>query len=439
MKKLIAIALICLAVGLGAGWLTFRGGSPNETGGRKILYYRDPMNPSITSPTLKKAPDGMDYVPVYAGEDSGQEGKKGIKIDPVAVQNIGVKTEEVGKRNLSKTIRTVGLVTVNETKVFSINTKIMGWVEKLYVNYTGMPVRKNEPLLELYSPELVTTQEEYLQALGYRMRLAESSLPESQRGAEQLVESARRRLLNWDITEDEIAELEKRGTPKKTLTFYSPVAGIVTDKMVNSGQNVEAGMELFKIADLSTVWVQADIYQYELPWVRVGQKATVELSYLPGVSAEGTISYIYPSLDAETKTAKVRIEIQNTPNIDYKPDMYATIRIASPLTYEVLAVPAQAIIHSGERNIAVISLGDGYFESRDVRLGITAGDYVEILEGLQQGDVIVTSSQFLIDSESNLKAALGAMSGQSQDTLAPAPQDTMPGSQEMEGMDHGDM
>jgi len=393
----------------------------------------------MTSPTQKKAPDGMDYVPVYAGEDtSSMSGGPGIKIDQATVQDIGVKIEEVKKRTLSKEIRTVGVISANETKVYSINAKVMGWVEKLYVNYTGKRVRRGEPLLNLYSPELVTTQEEYLQALLYRERLKESSLPEAQSGADELVQSTRNRLLNWDIPESEIKALEERGAPNRTMTLYSPADGIVTEKMVNTGQNVAAGMELFKVADLSTVWVLAELYQYDLPWVKLGQKAEVQLSYLPDMISEGTISYIYPSLGAETKTVKVRIEIPNTPNFDYKPDMYATVRISSPVIYEGVAVPAQAIIHTGERNVAVVSLGNGRFQSRDVKLGVTAGDYVEVLEGLQEGDSIVTSSQFLIDSESNLKVAMGAMSEPGDTAKVPArggvPPDTMPGMKMDDGM-----
>ncbi|OGC90441.1 MAG: hypothetical protein A2W25_13600 [candidate division Zixibacteria bacterium RBG_16_53_22] len=437
MNKVIVIAIICLAVGLGGGWLLFRQGAPKETGGRKVLYYRDPMNPAITSPTPKKAPDGMDYVPVYAeGDTAGQAGMKGIKIDPTTVQNIGVKTEEVRIHNLNKTIRAVGIVSVNETNVFSFNTKVMGWIEKLYVNYTGIPVRKGEPLLELYSPELVTTQEEYLQALRYQKRLGESSLPEAQRGADELVQSTKRRLLNWDIPENEIKELESRGTPKRTMTFYSPADGIVTEKMVNTGQNVMSGMELFKVADLSTVWVLADIYQFELPGIKVGQKAQVELSYQPGIVTDGVISYIYPSLESETKTARVRIEVRNTPNIDFKPEMYATVTIFSPIAYEGLAVPSQAIIRTGERNIAVVALGDGYFESRDVKLGVAAEGYVVIVEGLKEGEMIVTSSQFLIDSESNLRTAMGAMSSPSDSMETPAQGDSISGSQPEMDMDH---
>lgn len=450
MKKTVITAILCIIVGLGAGWLIFRPAAEHPSSGeRKILYYRDPMNPQNTSPTPKKAADGMDFVPVYA-EGSGAAGEKkiayykdpmhpwytsdkpgkapdcgmdlvpvyegesdvqGIKIDPVTVQNIGVKVEDVTKRKLTRVIRTVGKVQADETKIFSINTKIMGWVEKLYVDYTGKPVRRGEPLLELYSPELVSTQEEYLQALRYQKQLGESSSEEARRGGERLVESARRRLLNWDIPESELNKLEQRGEPKKTMTFYSPVDGYVMEKMVYKGQSVMAGMELFRVADLSTVWVLGDIYQYELPWVKMGDKVAIELSYLPGRKFQGRVTYLYPMLNMETKTARVRVEVRNTRSLEFKPEMFATVQIASPISVSAVAVPDQAIIRSGERDIAVIALGGGYFDPREVKLGVTAEGYVQILDGIKEGEKIVVSSQFLIDSESNLKAAISQMAG----------------------------
>lgn len=450
MRRIFIIALLSVFIGLAIGWFTFRPtGGGNRPTERKILFYRDPMNPQITSPTPKKSSDGMDFVPVYEeeGNASGErkiayykdpmhpwftsdrpgkapdcgmdmvpvyedeEDSQGIKIDPVVVQNIGVKVESVKRRKLSKVIRTVGKIDYDETKVYSVNTKIMGWVEKLFVDYTGKSVRKGDPLMELYSPELVSTQEEYLQALRYQSQLEQSSIEEARRGAEQLVESARRRLLFWDIPDEEIRQLEKRGAPKKTLMFYSPVDGIVMEKMVFKGMNVMAGMDLYRIADLSTVWILADIYQFELPWVKVGDRAMIELSYLPGRSFTGVVTYIYPMLNMDTKTVKVRIEVKNTSTVELKPEMFAIVKIASPSSVEAVVVPDQAIIRSGERNIAVISLGGGYFEPRDVKLGMISEGLVQILDGIREGEKIVLSSQFLIDSESNLKAAISQMSG----------------------------
>src|SRR3990172_7646604 len=366
------------------------------------------MHPWYTSDKPGIAPDcGMDLVPVYEGE----ENVEGIKIDPVTVQNIGVKIETVEKRKLERTIRTVGKVDYDETKVYSINTKIMGWVEKLYVDYTGKYVKKGQPLMEIYSPELVSTQEEYLQAIKYQKKMLTSSSTEAQRGYNDLIESAKRRLEYWDISEKEIADLEKRGTPNKTMTIYSPVGGIVTEKMVLQGQNIMAGMELFKISDLSNVWVIADVYQYEVPWIKNGQEIELNLSYLPNKSYKGKITYIYPFLNEESKTVKVRAEVRNTASYDFKPGMFANVNIKSPVSIDAVAVPEQSLIRSGERTVAVISLGGGYFDPREVKTGVNASGYVQILDGIKEGEKIVTSSQFLIDSESNLKAAINLMRG----------------------------
>jgi Cu(I)/Ag(I) efflux system membrane fusion protein len=447
MKRIIITAAMSIALGISTGWLIFHRADANQSAERKIKFYRDPMNPQITSETPKKTSDGMDFIPVYAesSEESrriayykdpmhpwytsdrpgkapdcgmdlvpvyeGENDLQGIKIDPVTVQNIGVKTETVQRRKLNRVIRTVGKVDYDERKLYSVNTKIKGWIENLYVDYTGKLVHKGDPLMDIYSPELVTTQEEYLQALQYRKNLRDSNLEEARKGAEDLVGSAKRRLQYWDIPESEISSLEERGEPKKTLTIYSPADGIVAEKTVEKGQNVMAGTTMFRIADLSTVWILADVYQSELPWVKPGQSADIQLSYLPGKIYHGRITYIYPYLAEETKTVKVRAEVPNTSSFDLKPDMFATVQIASPITVDAVAVPEEAVIRSGERNVVVVSLGGGYFDPRNVELGVSGDGYVQILSGIKEGEKIVVSSQFLIDSESNLKAAIGQMSG----------------------------
>ena len=455
MKKTIIISILFLIIGLAIGkFFLSEGSHSSNSKERKILYYRNPMNPQETSQTPKKASDGMDFVPVYEEQNSnsgkkiayyqdpmhpwytsdkpgkapdcgmdlvpvyeGEENAKGIKIDPTVIQNIGVTTEEVKKRSLTKEIRTTGKIDYDETRLYSINTKFMGWVEKLYVNYTGKYVSKGEKMMDVYSPDLVSTQEEYLQAIKYRNSL-ENSSDDIKKGADDLVQSARRRLLYWDISENEIYGLEKSGIPKKTLSIYSPANGIVIDKMIVEGDKIMTGMNLFKIADLSKIWIIADVYQYELPWVKMGQTVDVELSYLPGKSYKGKITYIYPYLGMESKTIKVRVELRNTPSYDLKPGMIATAIIKSPIKFESIAVPEQAIIRSGERDIAIISLGNGYFEPREVKLGVSADGYVQILDGIHEGEQIVTSSQFLIDSESNLKAAIGQMSSHSMHNMS---------------------
>lgn len=449
MKKIIISGIIFLIVGLAIGKFFLGGtGSSSDSQERKILYYQDPMNPANTSPTPKKAPDGMDFVPVYEEQKGGSGQKKiayyqdpmhpwftsdkpgtapdcgmdlvpvyegdenveGIKIDPVTVQNIGVRIETVKKQKLNNVIRTTGKVDFDETKVTTITTKVMGWVEKLFVDYTGKYISKGQPLFEIYSPELVSTQEEYLQAIRYLKKVSNSS-DDVKNGAQELVNSAKRRLLYWDISEKDIDEIEKNNAPKKTLTIYSPVNGTVVDKMVFKGQQIMAGMELYKVADLSNVWVMADIYQVDLPWIKLGQKVDLELSYLPGKTYKGTVTYIYPYLNEETKTIKVRTEVKNTSNYDFKPGMFATVKLVSPISVEAVVVPDQAIIRTGERTIAVMSLGGGYFDPREVKLGVSSDGLVQVLDGIKEGEKIVISSQFLIDSESNLKAAIQQMKG----------------------------
>jgi Cu(I)/Ag(I) efflux system membrane fusion protein len=412
----IAVAASAL-VGVAAGALLFRNPAPPaaKPGERKVLYYRDPMNPQITSPTPRKSSDGMDYVPVYeegGGAEGGDGAKRGIRVDPRMMQASGVRIEEVKARPMSRMIRTVGQVTYDERLLFNMNAKFMGWVEKLYVDYTGKAVRKGEPLMEIYSPDLVSTQEEYLLALRHRKGLQASDIPEARAGADELVRSARQRLSLFDIPPHEVADLERRGAPKKTLMLHSPATGTVIEKSVFEGTQVTPGAPLFKIADLSNVWVLADVYQYELAWVKPGMTAEVELSYLPGKSFAGKITYIYPYLSLETRTVKVRVEVAHRRGqAELKPDMFATVVIRSPEAREAVAVPEQAIIHSGTRNIAVMALGGGYFEPREVQLGVAAEGYVEVREGIRVGEQIVTGSQFLIDAESNLRSASAAMGG----------------------------
>jgi Cu(I)/Ag(I) efflux system membrane fusion protein/cobalt-zinc-cadmium efflux system membrane fusion protein len=379
---------------------------------KKILYYRDPMNPSYTSDKPGKAPDGMDLVPVYAEEGSD----KGVKIDPVIIQNIGVQTETVKLRNLTKEIRTSASVQADERRVFSVTTKIMGYIEKLYVNYTGQEVKKGQPLFDLYIPDLMSAQAEYLQA--YR---------NSKAGADpgQLLQSTRQRLLNWDLPESEIAEIESRGTPKRAITFYSPVTGIVTEKMVIEGQSIEPGMHLYLIVDFSTVWILCNIYQQDIPFIHRGQQAHIELDFLPGMLFTGTITYIAPQLDTESRTLTVRVELENTPDLLIKPGMLATARLTAPASNSVLAVSEQAVIRSGTRNIIIVSKGGGYFEPRDVKIGFTAGGFTQISEGLKKGETIVVSSQFLIDSESNLKSAVMKMTSGTSSSSKPSQSDTV--------------
>ena len=376
------------------------------TGERKIKYWQAPMDPTYIRNEPGKSPMGMDLVPVY--EESTQS-SGGIQIDPVTAQNMGVRTEPVARRSLSRTIRTVGLIAYEEPRQYSVNSKIDGWIERLFINQEGQQVKKGQPLMELYSPELVAAQQEYLLALQSSKQLAQSSFPEIAESAKRLLEASRTRLKYWDISAKQIEALEQSGQTRKTLTLYSPQSGVVTMKKVIEGMRVLTGEELLQISDLSRVWVNADIYEYELPWVKVGQTARVELPFAPGKELEGKITYIYPYLQNETRTVKARIELPN-PELELKPDMYANVQITTRAVEDVLAIPVNAVLNSGKGQTVFIARGEGKFEPRAVNTGVSDDNgLVEVTSGLDDGDVVVVSAQFMFDSESKLREAIQKM------------------------------
>ncbi len=394
---------------------------------RKILYWKSPMDPTYISPTPGKEPVmGMDLVPVYEGEEEVQEGGV-VRVDPVTVQNIGVKTLVVRRRALSRVVRTVGRVDYDETRVRRITPKVGGWIEKQYVDFTGQVVEKGQPLLEIYSPELVSTQEEYLRALRFREVLRGSSFGEVRTGAENLVQSTRIRLLFWDITPQQIRALEEKGTITKTMTLYAPFRGIVLKKEVLEGEYIRPGQALYTIADLSRVWVYADVYEYEAPWIHEGQEAEMTLAYLPGQTYRGRVVYVYPYLKNKTRTLQVRMEFPNSKNLDLKPDMWADVVLRSATDREGLAVPVEAVLRTGKRDLALVALGGGKFAPRELRLGVESDGYFEVLEGLQEGEQVVTSAQFLINSESSLRSAIqkmleGGLEGSAEGQRPPHPE-----------------
>jgi len=363
----------------------------------------------------KKA-DDLDDLKGLTMESIQKEGKVQelapgtVQISPERQQLIGVRIGTVERRALQKLIRTVGRIDYDEKRIGIVSPKIGGWIEELYVDFTGRYVRKGEPLLTIYSPELVSTQEEYLLALKAKQDWSKSPFSEVTESGNLLSESARRRLKLWDISDAQIKALEESREPTKTLTLYSPFGGFVLEKMVNKGQYVEAGMALFKIADLSVVWLIADIYEYELSAIRLGQPAAIQLAYYPGETFTGKAIYIYPYLDPKTRTAKVRYEFAN-PHGKLKPEMFTNVEIAVRLG-DKLAVPEDAVIDTGVRKVVVVDRGSGYFEPREVKLGVKAGDVFEVLDGLKAGERVVTSANFLIDSESKLKEAIGGMGHQ---------------------------
>ena len=375
-------------------------------GERKIKYWVAPMDPTYIRDEPGKSPMGMDLVPVY--EDQAATGSI-ISVDPVTSQNMGVRMALVMRKDLSRTIRTVGLVGYEEPKQFSINSKIDGWVERLHVNETGQVVKKGTPLLEIYSPALVSAQEEFLLARNNSQSLANSSFPSIADGAARLLDSSRRRLKLWDISDRQIARLEKTGQVTKNLTLYAPYDGIVTMKTVREGQFIKAGAELLVLSDISKVWVYADIYEYEMPWVKVGQKAKIILPYVGSEPIESKVSYIYPFVEPKTRTVKARLDIAN-PDFTLKPDMYVNVSLESDTVANALTVPSEAVLHSGERKTVFVALGNGKFEPRQVKTGVQSesGD-IEIVQGLLDGEHVVTSAQFMLDSESKLREAIRKM------------------------------
>ncbi|WP_246043071.1 efflux RND transporter periplasmic adaptor subunit [Fodinibius saliphilus] len=385
---------------------------------REVLYWQAPMNPSEIYDKPGKSKMGMDLVPVYADEANSAEGV--VKINPTVVQNMNVRTAMVQQKELSTTVSTVGKVDYDEQKLYNVNPKISGWVEQLHVDYTGKMVQRGQPLYSIYSPELVTTQHEYLLALKAREKVASSSFESIRKGGNSLLEATRQRLKYWDIPDSEIADLEKTGKIKKTITLEAPASGIVLHKNAVEGEYIKAGTPAFKIADLSTVWVKASVYDYEIPWVKEGQKARMQLSYQPGKTYRGTVSYIYPTLKEKTRTVQLRLEFPN-PNLELKPGMFANIQIQTRPKKDVTVVPNSAIIRTGKRNIVFVAKGDGAFAPREVTLGMEGGKHnneIEILSGLTPDEEIVTSAQFLFDSESRLQEAIQKMLDQQADTSA---------------------
>jgi Cu(I)/Ag(I) efflux system membrane fusion protein len=332
-----------------------------------------------------------------------------VMISPERQRLIGVRTARVERQNLDRTIRTVGSVEYDERTVAHIHTKVTGWIEALQVDFTGELVEKGQPLLEIYSPELLSTQEEYLLALRARQTLSDSSFPEVARSAANLLGATRRRLELWDLTAEQIDRIEEEGTPQKTITLYSPIQGYVIHKEAYEGKFVGPQDKLYTIADLQEVWVTGDIYEYEMPLVAVGQSARVTLPYFPGETFTGRIDYIYPYLTGATRTAKVRVVLEN-PDLKLKPDMYANLEIVARLG-EGLLIPEDSIIDTGVRQVAFRVLPEGHFQPVEVRTGIKVGAYFQLLSGLEEGEEIVTGAAFLVDSESKLRSALRGMGG----------------------------
>ncbi|PIP42407.1 efflux RND transporter periplasmic adaptor subunit [Candidatus Desantisbacteria bacterium CG_4_9_14_3_um_filter_40_11] len=411
-RKILALGVILLIIS-GVFVLTQRY-QRNATHQQKTAIkqiYSCPMHPDYTSDRSGQCPIcGMTLVLKKASEIKGEKTEKGvIFISPEKQQLIGVKTANVGFVSLQKLIAAKGLVDYDERRIFSINTKFEGWIEKLFVNYTGKLVKKGEPLFTIYSPELVSAQEEYLLSLKNREIGKNSQFEEIKVSSQSMVEATERRLKLWDITDEQIKQLEEKGEMTKTLIVHSQNEGFVIEKMVVEGMKIMPGESLYKIADLSSVWIIADIYEQDIPLVKIGQVA--EISLLSGKVLRGRITYIYPYLEGELRTVKVRIEVAN-PGYVLKPNSYVNVGIKVELGRR-LAVVDSAVIDTGERQLVILAREDGHFKPVDVKLGVKVEGFCEVLEGIKEGDEVVTNANFLIDSESRMKEALSGMTGES--------------------------
>jgi multidrug efflux pump subunit AcrA (membrane-fusion protein) len=368
---------------------------------KKKTMYRSTMMPNEVSERPGKDSMGMDMVP-FEVEEGGAVTEVGgriqVRISSQRQQLIGIRTASVRSQPIHKLIKAVGRVDYAEPNISIVNLKFDGWVEKINVDSTGRAVRKGEPLFDIYSPELVAAQQEYLIALKAGASFGDAS---------SVLKSAREKLRLWGFTDQQADDLGRTGEFKKTVTVYAPGSGIVIEKDVVQGQKIMAGEALFKIADLSSVWILGEVYEYELPFIKSGQEVKVSLSYYPGESFAGKITYIYPYLKPETRTNQVRIEVAN-PGFRLKPEMFANLEVHVDYGTR-LTVPADAVLDAGDTKIVFVAKGDGYFEPREVKLGVKGQDVYEVLGGLSDGENVVTSANFLVDSESSLKAALSRM------------------------------
>ncbi|MBT8467721.1 MAG: efflux RND transporter periplasmic adaptor subunit [Deltaproteobacteria bacterium] len=387
---------------------TEQSGVETSADGRKVVFYRSPMDPSFVSANPGKDSMCMDLVPVYEGDPAAD--LTTIAVDGATIQRMGVRTQKVERGKLTRIVRAVGRVDLDEARVSEVNMKFDGWIEKLWVAETGQFVKEGDPLFAVYSQELWASQDEYLQII--------KAAPEGPH-AEHLLQSARQRLLQFDVPPSFLREITKSGKPRRRVVIRAPATGYVVHKVAFEGTYVEEGVNLFTIADLDAHWVLADVFESDAPWVTVGQEATLELDYMPGSMQTAKVDYVYPTLEEKTRTIKVRLILPN-PAVLLKPGMFATVRIHTQPAEESVIVPNEAVIHSGERNVAFVSLGEGRFDPRELKLGVRGDDKYQVLDGLEDGEEVVVSSHFLLDSESRLKeVALKMLGG----NLAPPTQE----------------
>ena len=414
---ILAIGVVVIAATAAGGgyWIGTRdAGRPSSAASpdagkkeRRLLYYRNPMGLPDTSPVPKKDPMGMDYIPVYEGEEeAGASGGNQVRISTEKVQKLGVRTEKAGLRPVDRQVRAVGRVEPDERRTYTIAPKFEGYVERLHVNVTGQQIAKGQPLFEVYSPELVSAQREYAIAMQGMQSLKDAD-GDARRGMKQLAESSLMRLKNWDISDEQIHALARTGEVRRTMTFRSPAGGIVTEKKAVHGMRFMPGETLYQVTDLSTVWVLADVFEQDIGLLKPRARAKVTINAYPGREFEGIVTYVYPMLQPDTRTVQARIELPN-PGQLLKPGMFADVQLSVESRGNAVTVPVSAVIDSGTRRVVLVQAGEGRFEPREVKLGARGNDYVEILEGVKEGEDVVVAANFLIDAESNLKAAIGS-------------------------------
>ncbi len=385
------------------------------------IVYQSGMHPWIVADEPGQCPIcGMDLMPVRV--DGGNAG--GVQIDPVMLQNMGVRTAPVAVESLSRRLRTTGRFVMDEQGSHTVSLKVGGWIEKLHVNFNGMIVHKGHPMLELYSPELVSTQEEYLLALRNSRRLEGTP---SARDADRLLEAAKRRLAFWDLSEAQIRELEETGVPSRTMSFAAPAGGEVMNKQVVEGQYVDPGQPLFDVVDVSKIWLIVDVYEQDLAWIRPGVRAEIALPYSPGETFQGRVDYVYHMLDGDSRTARARITMPSRHLGPLRPGMYATVTMEGGEAAASPVVPEEAIVRTGDRQAVIVARGGGRFLPVEVVSGVTSNGRTQILQGLQGDETVVTSAQFLIDSEARLRSVVGAMMGGVPESGAEAASGVPPG------------
>jgi Cu(I)/Ag(I) efflux system membrane fusion protein len=389
------VVAVVLGVLMGRAWQsdTDNAETASSSTEREILYWKAPMDPGYRRDEPGKSPMGMDLVPVYAGEE-GEDDPSVVSISPTIVNNLGVRTAAVERSALSRRVETVGYVGYDEDTLQHIHTRVDGWIEKLGIKATGDPVRRGQLLFELYSPTLVNAQEEYLAALN------------SQNNT--LLNASRQRLGALGVTASEIKRLDRERTAHRLISVFADEDGYAAELSVREGIYITPATEIMSIARFDQVWVLAEVFERQAAWIQVGQQAEVELDYVPGQGWQGRVDYIYPELDAKTRTLKVRLRFDNTSRA-LRPNMFARISIFGSETTPVVHVPREALIRGGAVDRVVLALGGGRFRVQPVDIGIESGDRVEIRMGINEGDLVVTSGQFLIDSESNIEMALARM------------------------------